>query len=264
MDLTTLDRRKSWFQRVSWRFPLRIASCGLVTFTVGLEQSHGVALPVAAETKLHEVTVPKNVEVVGLAINIDRRVVREDGVFLNCCQVSVEGREHQIFSVRPRRQNSSCRVLQAMNWQRTLKRKFFNFDLRPLERVAGRSLPIIFDFDHDCETFAVRVAGVFCSDNSIDSYIGPQLSFCCVPPHLDRIFSGFRGAFSGVGCDPRRIVASYQETKLNYTGANQPGSQYREPPRIISDSFISSRLGALAFGALTMLTCCACMIRWLR
>lgn len=65
------------------------------------------------------------------------------------------------------------------------------------------------------------------------------------------------------GGDPRRVVASYQEPKLNYTGANEPGGQYREPPRIISDSFISSRLGALAFGALAMLTCCACMIRWL-
>ena len=68
----------------------------------------------------------------------------------------------------------------------------------------------------------------------------------------------------GVSSYARRVVASYQEPKLNYAGANQPGSQYREPPRIISDSFIGSRLGALAFGALAMLTCCACMIRWLR
>ncbi len=131
-------------------------------------------------------------------------------------------------------------------------------------RVSKR-LPVVEKFKADdfYEIMLSRVAG---SNESVLKHgaSGPQMRRGASQNWKLLSDCGSSAEIGGVSGYPRRIVASYQESKLNYASADQTGSQYREPPRIVSDSFIGSRLGALAFGALAMLTCCACMIRWLR
>ena len=76
--------------------------------------------------------------------------------------------------------------------------------------------------------------------------------------------SGFDGFFGGFGGNTSGIVGPQQKITLTSGNNRQDSRQDGEPPSIIRNSFIASRFGALAFGALAGVTFWIVMLSWLR
>lgn len=75
---------------------------------------------------------------------------------------------------------------------------------------------------------------------------------------------GIGGLFGRVSGDARILVSAQQKIALPSGNSDERRVENGKPPSVIRDSFIGSRLGALAFGALAGLTFCALMMRRLR